>query len=72
MEVEAALILFQMSLEQHVLPYTTMLCDGHCQTFSTAQNAKVYGYIDYRRKAVLIMSKWADTTLRNLVQKQSA
>lgn len=71
MEVEAALILFQRSLERHGLRYTTMLSDGDSRTFCAIQDAKVYGYIDVQKEdCINHVQKRMGTALRNLVQKQ--
>lgn len=70
MEVEAALILFQRSLERHGLRYTTMLCDGDSRTFSAIQEAKVYGFIEVKKEdCINHVQKRMGTALRNLVQK---
>lgn len=50
MEVEAVLLLFQRSLDQHGLRYTTVLCYGYSRTFGTIKEAKVYGSIDIEKE----------------------
>ncbi|KAH7960308.1 hypothetical protein HPB49_018599 [Dermacentor silvarum] len=50
MEVEAALRLFQHSLQKHKLRYTTMLSDGHSRTFHALTEDAVYGYIKVQKK----------------------
>ncbi|XP_075732280.1 uncharacterized protein LOC119186949 [Rhipicephalus microplus] len=71
MEVEAALILFQRSLERHGLRYTTMLSGGDSRTFCAIQDAKLYGYIDVQKEdCINHVQKRMGTALRNLVQKQ--
>lgn len=73
MEVEAALILFQRSLERHGLRYTTVLCDGDSRTFSALQEAKVYGYVEVQKEdCTNHVQKRMGTALRNLLQKQKS
>ncbi|XP_077537466.1 uncharacterized protein LOC144149688 [Haemaphysalis longicornis] len=50
MEVEAALILFERSLQKYGLRYTTILCDGDCRTFLALQDKKVYGFIQIEKE----------------------
>ncbi|KAH9371996.1 hypothetical protein HPB48_022807 [Haemaphysalis longicornis] len=50
MEVEAALLLFQRSLEKHKLRYTTMLSDGDSKTYHALTTNEVYGYIKVAKK----------------------
>ncbi|XP_077521463.1 uncharacterized protein LOC144132728 [Amblyomma americanum] len=71
MEVEAALILFQRSLQQHKLRYTTVLSDGDSRTFPALQEAEVYGYIEiHKEDCVNHVQKRMGTALRNMVTKQ--
>lgn len=73
MEVEAALILFQRSLQKHKLRYTTLLSDGDSRAYLALQDAKVYGYIPVDKEdCVNHIHKRMGTALRNLVSKQKS
>lgn len=70
MEVEAALILFRRSLEQHNLLYTTVLCDGDSRSYLAFQDDEVYRYIPIEKEdCVNQVQKRMGTALRNLVAK---
>ncbi|XP_077511721.1 uncharacterized protein LOC144122078 [Amblyomma americanum] len=70
MEVEAGLILFQRSLQQNNLRYTTVLSDGDSRTFLALQEAKVYGFIPINKEECINhVQKRMGTALRNLVAK---
>ncbi|KAH9377609.1 hypothetical protein HPB48_021337 [Haemaphysalis longicornis] len=45
LELEAALILFELSLSVNGLKYTTVICDGDNRSYHSIQQAKVYGFI---------------------------
>lgn len=44
-EVQAALVLFERSLEKHGLRCPTVLCYGDCHTYLALLEGGVYGYI---------------------------
>ncbi|KAH7950263.1 hypothetical protein HPB49_021674 [Dermacentor silvarum] len=74
MEVEAALILFKRSLEQHNLRYTTIMNDGdsHHPTFAL-QEENVYDYLQIDKEdCVNHVQKRMGTAWRNLVSKNKA
>ncbi|XP_077513403.1 uncharacterized protein LOC144124534 [Amblyomma americanum] len=73
MEVDAALMFFQRSLERHGLRYTTMLYDGDSKHFSAVEEAKVYCIIPVEKKdCTNHVQKRVGSALRNLLQKHKA
>lgn len=70
MEVQAALVMFQRSLEKHGLRYTTVLCDGDSRTFLALQEADVYGFIKVQKEdCTNHVQKRMGTALRNVIAK---
>eukprot|EP00794_Sanderia_malayensis_P018474 gene18474-biopygen15564 len=69
MEVEAAKNLWERSVEQHKLRYTTMLCDGDSKAFGAVNELKVYGDDVEIEKEDCInhVSKRMGTALREVV-----
>lgn len=73
MEVQAALIMFQRSLEKYKLRYTTMLSDGDSRTFHALTEQAVYGFIKVEKKdCVNHVHKRMGAALRALVDKKKA
>lgn len=73
MEVEAALLLFQRSLEKHKLRYTTMLSDGDSKTYHALTTNEVYGYIKVAKKdCINHVHKRMFAALRTLSDKKKA
>ncbi|XP_070395670.1 uncharacterized protein [Dermacentor albipictus] len=73
METEAAIILFNRSLEKNGLRYTTIFTDGDSRTFHALTSGGVYGYISIEKKDCLNhVHKRMGTALRNLVEKKKA
>lgn len=73
MEVEAALQLFQRSLEKHKLRYTTMLSDGDSKTYHALTENAVYGYIKVAKKdCINHVHKRMFAGLRTLIDKKRA
>ncbi|KAH7947934.1 hypothetical protein HPB52_017116 [Rhipicephalus sanguineus] len=73
MEVEAALILFQRSLQKHKMRYTTLLLDGDSRAYLALQEARVYGYVPVEKEDCIDhIHKRMGTALRNLISKQKS
>lgn len=72
MEVEAALILFLLSVTKHNLRYTTLVSDGDSATFSALVKENIYGLVPVVKEECLNhVQNRMGTALRNLVQKSA-
>ncbi|XP_077531040.1 uncharacterized protein LOC144143104 [Haemaphysalis longicornis] len=72
MEVEAALILFQRSLERYGLRYTVMLCDGDSKHYNAVEKAQVYGFILVQKEdCINHVKKRMNSQLRNLLKQKA-
>lgn len=73
MEVEAALRLFERSLEKHKLRYTTMLSDGDSRTFHALTEKEVYGFIKVAKKdCINHVHKCMGAALPTLVERKKS
>lgn len=73
MEVQAALLMFQRSLDKYKLRCTTMLSDGDSRTFHALTEQAVYGFIKVDKKdCINHVYKHMGAALRGLVDKKKA
>ena len=74
MEVEAAVRLWERSVEDHKLRYTTILSDGDSKAYDVVKESKVYepDVTTEKEDCVNHVSKRMGTALRNIVQTSKA
>ncbi|KAH7973926.1 hypothetical protein HPB49_007080 [Dermacentor silvarum] len=73
MEVQAALLMFQRSLNKYKLRYTTMLSDEDSRTFHALTEQAVYGFIKVDKKdCINHVHKRMRAALRGFVDKKKA
>ena len=67
MEDACDIRIWERSVEDHTICYTSMLCDGDSKSFDAICGAKVYGDVEITREdCVNCISKRMGTTLRKL------